>query len=327
MVLILSDSTDASTCEVVDWLNHFKIRCFRINECTKVEILKIEFDKNALVTFLIKADGFEIDLTRVTAIWYRRGWLNISGHYPRQADFGDRELRTGIMEYLNEELENIINLIHQYLGDSIVSINSFLRSKNDKMYYLLKAAEAGLTIPDTIICTHKQTLKAFKVKHDKIITKSINEGFMFSTSENSYFASTEIVDDAKLQQAPDSFFPTLIQEYIDKQVELRSFYLHGEIYTMAIFSQQNEQTKVDFRHYDYQKPNRLVPFKLPVTVEEKIRRFMKAINLNSGSLDIILDKENNYSFLEVNPVGQFGMVSKPCNYHLEKKIAETLYNS
>jgi hypothetical protein len=29
-------------------------------------------------------------------------------------------------------------------------------------------------------------------------------------------------------------------------------------------------------------------------------------------------------FLEVNPVGQFGMVSAPCNYHLEKKVAELL---
>jgi hypothetical protein len=29
-------------------------------------------------------------------------------------------------------------------------------------------------------------------------------------------------------------------------------------------------------------------------------------------------------FLEVNPAGQFGMVSTPCNYYLEEKIAEVL---
>jgi hypothetical protein len=29
-------------------------------------------------------------------------------------------------------------------------------------------------------------------------------------------------------------------------------------------------------------------------------------------------------FLEVNPVGQFGMVSRPCNYQLERKVAELL---
>jgi hypothetical protein len=32
-------------------------------------------------------------------------------------------------------------------------------------------------------------------------------------------------------------------------------------------------------------------------------------------------------FLEINPVGQFGMVSHPCNYYLEKRIAQNLINS
>ena len=33
-----------------------------------------------------------------------------------------------------------------------------------------------------------------------------------------------------------------------------------------------------------------------------------------------------FVFLEVNPVGQFGWVSKNCNYYLEKKIALKLIN-
>ena len=51
---------------------------------------------------------------------------------------------------------------------------------------------------------------------------------------------------------------------------------------------------------------------------------MKYVNLNTGSIDMIVTKENEYIFLEVNPVGQFGMVSQPCNYYLEKKITEYL---
>lgn len=31
---------------------------------------------------------------------------------------------------------------------------------------------------------------------------------------------------------------------------------------------------------------------------------------------------NNFYFLEINPVGQFGMVSGPCNYKIEKLIAK-----
>jgi len=37
-------------------------------------------------------------------------------------------------------------------------------------------------------------------------------------------------------------------------------------------------------------------------------------------LDLIYSKENEYAFLEINPVGQFGMVSYLCNYHLRQFI-------
>jgi D-alanine-D-alanine ligase-like ATP-grasp enzyme len=54
---------------------------------------------------------------------------------------------------------------------------------------------------------------------------------------------------------------------------------------------------------------------------------MDNFNLNTGSIDIIKDNNGEYIFLEVNPVGQFGMTSIPCNFYLEKKIAEYLISS
>ena len=51
---------------------------------------------------------------------------------------------------------------------------------------------------------------------------------------------------------------------------------------------------------------------------------MEKVELETGSIDMILTKDGKYVFLEINPVGQFGMVSYPCNYFLEKAIAKTL---
>ena len=39
---------------------------------------------------------------------------------------------------------------------------------------------------------------------------------------------------------------------------------------------------------------------------------------------MIQSDKNELVFLEINPVGQFGMVSSPCNYYLEKKVASKL---
>jgi hypothetical protein len=54
---------------------------------------------------------------------------------------------------------------------------------------------------------------------------------------------------------------------------------------------------------------------------------MKQLNLNTGSIDMAVNTENEYVFFEVNPIGQYGMTSVPCNYNLDKKIAEYLINT
>jgi glutathione synthase/RimK-type ligase-like ATP-grasp enzyme len=93
---------------------------------------------------------------------------------------------------------------------------------------------------------------------------------------------------------------------------------------MAIFSQGDNKTSLDFRRYNRSFENRKVPFQLPEIIEEKLNGLFNALNLNCGSIDLIFTSNDEYLFLEINPVGQFGMVSFPCNYHLEKIIAEYL---
>ncbi len=124
----------------------------------------------------------------------------------------------------------------------------------------------------------------------------------------------------------EEIFPTLVQEKIEKLFEIRSFFLKGEFYSMAIFSQTSSQTQLDFRNYDFEKPNRTIPFKIPTKIEKKLARLFKILNLNSGSLDMIYTSDNKFKFLEINPVGQFGMVSFPCNYYLEELLMQKLTN-
>jgi hypothetical protein len=59
-------------------------------------------------------------------------------------------------------------------------------------------------------------------------------------------------------------------------------------------------------------------------VEEAIGRFMAEMTLETGSLDLIRTPCGRHVFLEVNPVGQFAMVSEPCNYPLFRRVAEYL---
>jgi glutathione synthase/RimK-type ligase-like ATP-grasp enzyme len=91
-----------------------------------------------------------------------------------------------------------------------------------------------------------------------------------------------------------------------------------------MFTQNNSQTQIDFRKYCYKRPSRSVPYRLPEAVEFRLHELMKVLQLKTGSIDLVRTTDGRYVFLEVNPVGQFGMVSGPCNYHLERKVAELL---
>lgn len=121
------------------------------------------------------------------------------------------------------------------------------------------------------------------------------------------------------------FSPSLLQEYIDKDYEVRSFYLKGAIYSMAILSQANSNTAIDFRKYDVVRPNRYVPYKLPDVLEKKMKTIMDLLKLVCGSFDIVKSTGGSYYFLEINPYGEFELLSRSCNYNLEYKYAKAVY--
>ena len=97
----------------------------------------------------------------------------------------------------------------------------------------------------------------------------------------------------------------------------------GNCYTMAIFPRKET---LDFRTVDVNSPEclRMVPYKLPSDMKIKIKKFMKEMNLESGSIDMIVDSEDQYYFLEVNPEGQFHFLNKICNYYIETDICNFL---
>jgi glutathione synthase/RimK-type ligase-like ATP-grasp enzyme len=77
-------------------------------------------------------------------------------------------------------------------------------------------------------------------------------------------------------------------------------------------------------NYNFEKPNRTVPYKLSSELMEKLTLLMNDLHMESGSIDIVVTKDKRFVFLEVNPVGQFAQVTGPCNYNLYKVIAEYL---
>ena len=316
MILILSDENDVSTDQVIDWLDDMGKDYFRINRTNIIEIDQLRLDNFGQVDFSLIIDHEKkIKYSEITSYWYRRGFLNIK-QLLISDDLKKLLFWDDLNDFFNSEIKKLREFIYKSLEEK-KSIGSIFNNEINKLETLKMASSVGLDIPNSQIVTNKNQIN----KRQDFITKAISNGFYSDQNDLYYTSFTETLE---IEKTKDVFFPSLIQNKITKMFELRIFYLHGKCYSEAIFSQQDQQTETDFRKYNYADPNRTVPFMLPHEILVKIDCLMTLLKMNSGSIDMIVTEENKYIFLEVNPVGQFMQVSKPCNYFLEKKIAEYL---
>lgn len=329
MILIITNQTDISTCDVIDWISYFKKPFIRLNKEDRINLLEVDLqssDPNLTSDFMIKCNiNGNIKLSEVKAYWYRKGGLpRYKYTEDSEAIFKSRAVAKEVRSNLICEVNSLYEYLHFLLDQVKIKIGSRENADICKLKQLYLAKKIGLQIPESAIITTKSALKRIKEKYFSLITKGIQEVLSAQDDNVRYLAYTEKIDEEQIKGLPETFFPSFIQKQIEKAYELRVFYLNGELYPMAIFSQSSEQTSVDFRKYNKEKPNRNVPYRLPDGISAKLVKLMKKLKLETGSIDLIVTLDHEYVFLEVNPVGQFGMTSYPCNYYLEKKIAQRL---
>jgi ATP-GRASP peptide maturase of grasp-with-spasm system len=325
MVFLQSQHYDLSTNAVIEWLFFLKTPFVRCNIEDYAELISVYLSQDPEIDdIVLRINNQEVSLNSIDAYWHRRGRIRFSFPYEVAKHFDQyfpKKKVSQIMNNLKSQIDSLESHINMKLANLNCSIGRSDLAVVNKLTVLQYAAKCNIDIPDTFITCSREALLRFKKRKKVIITKSILDSlFLFDDDEN-VVHYTELLTDEFIDNLPDTFAPSLFQEAIDKKFELRIFYLRGKFYSMAIFSQGDEQTSVDFRKYNEVKPNRSTPYLISKELEIKLDALMRLCNLNSGSIDMLVSSDNKHYFLEVNPVGQFAMVSYPCNYYIEKEIA------
>lgn len=300
MILIISENKENTTNEVIKNLLNMNKNFIRIHEDEFFEI------KTSQKRLLLISQRNKFFLDEINSVWYRTEGLKFKRlRYKNQSiNLNMNEYQHWLEDYVRRTLE------------SKKHINKESNSDVNKLLVLEKAKKVGLDVPQYFLADNTK-----EAKLNKTIIKTIggNPRAENITKDATGMMYTSIVK----KHLKNRFFITFFQEKIEKDFEIRSFYLNGKIWSTAIFSQNDAQTKIDFRKYNHQKPNRNVPYQLPKNIEEKIHLLMLSLDLNCGSLDFI-KSEDKFYFLEVNAIGQFLGMSVICNYSLEKEIADYL---
>lgn len=325
MIIIFTIKYDISTSNVIQWLNYFNQEVIRIN--SDDDIYKLELINEYSILFRNTITNKVYNLLEAKSCWWRRNGIsrNTFTNYKREnLIYSNQDLSSLIIgngNILTEETEHLKEYIYTKIYEKCkINIGKPLFNLN-KLIVLDIAKKIGFRIPNYKIITNTQQLEDFES-----ISKAISNGVYKIIDNHSYYSYTEKLNLKKIKRQSVDVYPSIQMELIDKKLEIRSFYIENNFFSMAIFSQSSEQTKIDFRKYNNVFPNKTEPFQLPKNIEEKLAQIFKEINLNCGSIDLIIDKNDNYYFLEINPVGQYGMVADPCNYELDKLIAKYLIN-
>ncbi|MEL6943298.1 MAG: grasp-with-spasm system ATP-grasp peptide maturase, partial [Bacteroidota bacterium] len=298
MILVNSNHDDVSTMMVAKWLHYLKKPFILLFDNATINNICFTNDENA---YFELADGRQFFFDKTSSYWYRRG----QNRFQKRQETVDGKLpkfNQKAKKFLIDENVSFSDFIDYYLSTK-KSINKLSSSKNvNKLILADIAKKSGFKTPATVITNSKKELKAFIHKHGSAITKPIETLLDYSTDHHWLPMYTEEVTQKIFDQLPDTFAYSLFQEKIEKKYELRIFCLHKQKYAMAIFSQRDQQTSIDFRKYNMKKPNRNIPFQLPNQYSKMIDEFMERSGYNSGSFDILVDQKNDYYFLEINPV-------------------------
>ena len=306
MILIICDTNDESAILVYNTILRKGIKCKIINSNDFFEKFTINyFFENKFIDIKEKKNGVV-----VTGVWIKKFDIVSNRFSSKNSD---------IDFILENEFYTLCNFIFDSCRLNILS--NYCNLKISKLQTLSIASEIGLSIPKSYIINSKNDLIYLVKKNRDLIIKNSFENLSFQKGNKYYQQFTEILSIEKLYKIKKLFFPIFLQKRINKIAEIRSFYINGKLFSIATFSSVNE--------IDIKKRNgiqRHIPFVIPIETQEKIIILVKKLNINIGAIDFILNENYELIFLEINPNGNFRIVSEFGNYNLEEIVANELIN-
>jgi hypothetical protein len=325
MILIITNKEDTHPTPVIEYLNERRIPVFRLNSEALLTEYRFHWWCNDRGTdFYIRnvKNGLELCGHEVTAVWERRPVAPAELVVENVPEINKHDLA---------EARGFLAFLSYYLKD-IFSIGSVVydRVSASKMLQLKTAKELGMKVPDTCFSNRKEDILAFAGNYEYIVLKSIENDNVWLNDEYEYVFYAQKVKSSDLPGKPDEMFSqtaNFVQNYIDKQFELRITVVDKTVFACKIDSQalDDDRGKIDWRQgYDHGLKHEI--FDLPPRIADFCLRYLERMNLHFGCFDMIVTPQNEYVFLECNPNGQWLWIELETGMKISETIANVLSN-
>jgi Prokaryotic glutathione synthetase, ATP-grasp domain len=295
MLLILTHSADSTADYLCNRLSKADVHFLRIDSENVVGKLAISC-ANGIPRINTGGQVYKPD--DFTNVWLRRPHVLST---PFQGD--PAEKRNLIVEW-SESLEGFLAHIplERWVNHPIWNVRA-----SHKIEQLTRATQFGLVTPKSLVTQSSDELRAFwQDCSSQVIVKPLASGFLerFTLQEDSHIY-TNAVSENHLSLEAISQCPTLFQELVNKEADVRITIVDNEIHAMALRAKdENGCQRLDIRRdnmhgVDYQNVS------LPPEIADRLINYIRSYQLRFAAVDMAIDNIGNWIFFEVNPNGQW----------------------
>ncbi|KYC42740.1 MvdC family ATP-grasp ribosomal peptide maturase [Scytonema hofmannii PCC 7110] len=317
VVLLITHSGDFFTIDrVAEALSKRGAQPFRLDtDKFPLEVqLTAHFDKSKSYHRL--EHGIDsISTEQVQAVWMRRIWEPELSHElaPKFQAACVRESQATLDGFWD-------SLREAHWVDNLERINF----AHNKLRQLRVASEVGFVTPRTLITNKAEAVREFFQHVNGRMVSKLLTALSRSMEPTSFFLYTSVVKEEDLHDAESlRYCPMVFQEQIPKQWELRVVYVNGNVFVGALDASVCPASQVDWRIPGAE----IVSWQhhqIPDEVVRRLKTFMARFGLLFGAFDFILTPSGEYVFLEINPIGEWGMLERDLDLPISHAIADTL---
>jgi ATP-grasp ribosomal peptide maturase len=305
-VLVITARFDATADRAVHELNQrgAAVARFDLAEFPQHARLTADFDGTWHTT--LETSRRRIDLEEVTGIYYRR-----PGPIEPDPAMNGQERAWALAES-RHALRGLLSALPDRVWLNHPRSAAVAESKPVQLQY---AAASGLNVPSTLITNDPDAAREFAKRHAKICYKPLTA--TATTGGKALYATCLQIADLETPQAANiSGAAHQFQAWIEAAHAVRLVAIDDQMYAAAIHA-HSEAARTDWRS-DYPALS-YENLEVPAEVREGVRRLLMRLALRFASMDLLVDRDGTWWFIDLNPSGQWCWIPQ-----IENSVAASL---
>tara|TARA_B110000914_G_C15510108_1_gene470362 strand:- start:1104 stop:2111 length:1008 start_codon:yes stop_codon:yes gene_type:complete len=330
VILIITNKGDIHCNPVIKHLQRNGDKYFRLNTESLLTDYLISFsykDQSVDLHIENKINGKTLSSKEVISVWERRP------NSPVLPEINNEKIKLVVEDEANELTKWIR---HFFINCRMIGSSVWDRPNESKLRQMdvasrvINELRSEIKLPHTLLTNSKKDLEQFSNNKKEIVLKPISaDGLMLDDKLEIPFTSRKV--NSKninvITQDDLELCPSFMQEYVEKNYELRITVIGEKILCCKIDSQKlpKGNGREDWREgYEHGLSEVEEWIDCPDEIQEFIILYMQKMNLNFGCFDFIYAKNNSFYFLECNPNGQWMWLEEDLGIPISESIANFL---